>query len=46
LAALEGALDEASANADVARIATLADEYAAARVTLERLYGEWEERAG
>jgi ATP-binding cassette subfamily F protein 3 len=46
LAALEVALTEASAHADVARITSLADEYAVARAELDRLYGEWEERAG
>lgn len=46
LATLEQALTAASADADVARITHLAEEYEAARAELDRLYGEWEERAG
>jgi ATP-binding cassette subfamily F protein 3 len=46
LAELEAALEEASAAADVARITALGEEYAAEKARVERLYLEWEERAG
>jgi ATP-binding cassette subfamily F protein 3 len=46
LAALEDALNEASAEADVERISSLAAEYESARAKLDQLYVEWEERAG
>ncbi len=46
LAALEAALSAASAEADVERIATLAADYEAEKTRLDRLYVEWQERAG
>lgn len=46
LADLEAALNAASAAADVERIASLADEYETEKARLDRLYVEWEERAG
>jgi ATP-binding cassette, subfamily F, member 3 len=46
LAALEAALNEASAEANVERITALAADYEAEKARLDRLYTEWEERAG
>jgi ATP-binding cassette subfamily F protein 3 len=46
LSDLEAALNTASGAADVARIAALADDYAAEQARLDQLYVEWEERAG